>query len=141
MIKQLIHNGILVTRVPLPSRLEITIRGERRELSPRQIEMAMAWAKKQGTPYVEDSTFTRNFMQDFSTALDVNPPLTVDQMDFGPALAIVQAERAAKERLTKEEKKALAAQRKEKREQLKEQYGHLDDFAKEVAEGKLSEIA
>ena len=25
--------------------------------------------------------------------------------------------------------------------QLKEQYGHLDDFAKEIAEGKLSEIA
>jgi DNA topoisomerase-1 len=63
-------------------------------------------------------------MQDFSAALGINPLLTVDQVDFGPALAIVQAERAVKERLTKEEKKALAVQRKEKREQLKEQYGY-----------------
>ncbi|MEE8389768.1 MAG: DNA topoisomerase I [Anaerolineae bacterium] len=134
MLKQLVHDGILVLQVPIPSRLELVVRGERRELSPGQIEMAMAWAKKQGTPYVEDSTFVRNFMRDFSTALDVNPSLTIDEVDFGPALAIVQAERAAKTRLTKEEKKALAAQRKEKREQLKEQYGYaiVDDECVEL---------
>ncbi len=124
MLKQLVHNGILVLQIPHPSHLALTIRGERRELSPRQIEMALAWAKKQGTPYVEDSTFARNFMRDFSAALSINPPLTVDEVDFGPALEIVQAERAAKERLTREERKSLAAQRKEKREQLKEQYGY-----------------
>jgi len=124
MLKQLVHNGILVPQIPLPSRLELAVRGECSELSPRQIEMALAWARKQGTPYVEDSTFARNFMQDFSTALGINPPLTVDEVDFGPAIEIVQAERAAKERLTREERKALAAQRKVKRERLKEQYGY-----------------
>jgi DNA topoisomerase-1 len=135
MLKQLVHNGIMVPQVPLPSRLALTIRGERRELAPKQIEMALAWAKKQGTPYVEDATFARNFLHDFSTALGVKPPLKVEEVDFGPALEIVQAERAAKERLTREERKALAAQRKAQREQLKEQYGYA------IVDGKRVEIA
>jgi DNA topoisomerase-1 len=124
MLNQLIHNGILVPEIPLPSRLEITIQSERRELSPRQMEMAMAWAKKQGTPYVEDPVFVRNFMRDFSTALSINPPLAVDEVDFGPAIRIVEAERAARKELTREERKALAAERKARREELKEQYGY-----------------
>ena len=82
MLKQLVHNGILALQIPQPSRLALEIRGERRELSHQQIEMAMAWAKKQGTPYVEDPTFTHNFMQDFSAALGIDPPLTVDEVDF-----------------------------------------------------------
>ena len=73
MLKQLIHNGIIVLKLPVPSRLELVVRGERRELSPKQIEMAMAWAKKQGTSYVEDPVFARNFMEDFSAELGVNP--------------------------------------------------------------------
>jgi DNA topoisomerase-1 len=124
MLEQLVHNGIVVPAVPLPARLELTVRGERRELSPTQKEMALAWAKKQGTPYVEDSVFVRNFMQDFSAALGIDPPLAVDEVDFGPAVRVVQAERAARERLTREERKELAAQRKAKREQLKEAYGY-----------------
>lgn len=134
MLKQLVHNGIHVLQVPVPSRLGLVIRGERRELSPKQIEMAMAWARKQGTPYVEDPTFVHNFMQDFSAELGIAPPLTVEEVDFGPALRIVQAERAAKKRLTKEERKALAAQRKEKREALKEQYGYA------IVDGERVEI-
>ena len=124
MLTQLIHNGILVPQVPLPSRLELTIRGKRRELAPRQIEMAMAWAKKIGTPYVEDPGFVKNFMRDFSEALGLHPPLAVDEVDFSEAIAIVQAERIAKERLTPEERKVLAAARKAERERLKEIYGH-----------------
>jgi DNA topoisomerase-1 len=135
MLKQLVHNGILVTEVPIPAHLELTIRGERRELLPMQTEMAMAWAKKQGTPYVKDPVFARNFMQDFSAALGIEPPLSVEEVDFGPAVAIVQAERAAREQLTKEERKALAAERKVKREALKEEYGHA------VVDGERVEIA
>jgi DNA topoisomerase-1 len=134
MLKQLVHNGILVLQVPLPSNVELTIRGERRALSPVQVEMALAWARKQGTPYVEDPTFIDNFLQDFSAALDIAPPLTVDEVDFGPLVAHVQAERAAKEQLTREERKELAAQRKAQREQLKEEYGYaiVDDEIVEI---------
>jgi DNA topoisomerase-1 len=124
MLTQLIHNGILIAEVPLPSHLTIMVRGQRRELDHKQIGMAMAWARKQGTPYVEDQVFARNFMQDFSAALGINPPLKVDEVDFDHAVAIVVAEREAKQQLTKEERKALAAERKAKREQLKEEYGY-----------------
>ncbi len=134
MLKQLVHNGIIIIEIPVPSQLTLTIRGERIQLSHRQIEMAMAWAKKQGTPYVEDATFVSNFMQDFSAELGIAPPLTVDQVDFGPALKIVQAERAAKEQLTREERKELAAQRKAKREELKEQYGYA------IVDGEQAEL-
>ncbi len=135
MIKQLAHNGILVTEVPIPSHLALTIRGERRELSRMQAEMAMAWAKKQGTPYAEDTVFARNFMQDFSAALSIEPPLSAEEVDFGPAVAIVLAERAAREQMTPEERKALAAERKVQREALKEQYGHA------IVDGERVEIA
>jgi DNA topoisomerase-1 len=135
MLKQLIHNGILVTEPQLPDSLTLIIRGEPMELSPKQMEMALAWAKKQGTPYVEDSVFARNFMRDFSAALSVRPRLTVEEVDFGPAISIVQAERAARERMTKEERKELAALRKEKREELRDQYGYA------VVDGDQVEIA
>jgi DNA topoisomerase-1 len=124
MFEQFVHNGILITEVPQPSSLKLRIRGELRDLFSVQVAMAMAWARKQGTPYVEDPTFVRNFMRDFSVALDVAPPLAVDEVDFGPAIRIVEAERAARKQLTREERKELAAQRKEKREQLKEHYGY-----------------
>jgi len=124
MLNQLIHNGIVVPELPRHLGLKLTIRGEARELTPRQEEMAIAWAKKIGTEYVEDSGFVKNFLRDFSHALGINPPLSVEEVDFGPALAVVQTERANKEAMTPEERKALAMVRKAQREELKEKYGH-----------------
>ncbi|MBN1953603.1 MAG: DNA topoisomerase I [Anaerolineae bacterium] len=135
MLDQLIHNGIVIPDVPLPKQLELVVRGERRLLSTRQKEMALAWARKQGTPYVKDPVFVRNFLQDLSAALEVTPPLTLDEVDFSHAIAIVQAERAAKEQLTQEERRALAAERKARREELAEQYG----FA--IVNGERVELA
>jgi DNA topoisomerase-1 len=124
MLKLLIHNGIVVPPPPQFYGLSLVIRGEKCELSPLQEEMAIAWAKKIGTEYVEDSGFVKNFMRDFSAALGLNPPLSVEEVDFGPALAVVQAERTAKEAMTPEERKALATVRRAQREELKEKYGH-----------------
>jgi DNA topoisomerase-1 len=124
VLNQLIHNGVLIPPAPEPGGLALTVRGQPLRLTPKQEEMALAWAKKQGTPYVEDSVFVRNFLQDFSSALGVNPRLALDEVDFAPALRIVQAERQAKANLSKEERKAQAATRKAAREVLKEQYGH-----------------
>ena len=45
-------------------------------------------------------------------------------MDFAPAVDAILAEREAKARLTKEERKAQAAARKAQREKLREIYGH-----------------
>ena len=135
MLEELVHSGIVISETPLPSHLEIIVRGEPKAVAGKPAEMALAWAKKQGTPYVEDAVFARNFLRDFSTVLGVTPPLKLDEVDFGMAVAIVQAERAARERLTREERKALAAERKAKREAMKEQYGHA------IVNGQRVEIA
>ena len=124
MLTQLIHNGIIIAPKPELHNLTLTIRGKGVPLTPKQEEMALAWARKQGTPYVKDRVFANNFIADLSTALNINPPLSVDDVDFRPALAVIEAERAAKASLTKEERKALAAERRVKREQLKEAYGY-----------------
>lgn len=86
--------------------------------------MALAWAKKQGTDYVEDPVFAGNFMADFSAALGLAEPLRVEEVDFGAAIRVVAEEKAAKAKLTQEERKAQAAIRRAIREELKEQYGY-----------------
>lgn len=124
MLTQLIHNGILVPEPPTPLGLSITVRGQLVALTPKQEEMALAWVRKLGTPYVQDPVFVANFMRDFSAALGIEPPLTLDEVDFGPCIRVVEAERQAKARMTPEERKALAAQRKAVREALKAKYGY-----------------
>lgn len=124
MLEELIHNGVLIPDPPEFYRLTLYIRGESVELTPKQEEMAVAWARKQGTPYVEDSVFVRNFLYDFSKELGMEPVLKIDEVDFTPAYEIVLAERQARANMTKEERKALAAEGKALREQLKEKYGH-----------------
>jgi DNA topoisomerase-1 len=135
MLEQLVHNGIVVPDPSPPVGLVLTARGEPLALTPRQEEMALAWARKQGTPYVDDSTFVRNFMIDFSQALGFAPVLRVEEVDFGPALRLVQAERQARERMTREERQALAAERKARREALRQQYGHA------IVDGERVELA
>jgi len=123
MLEQLVHQGVYVPEPAEPIGLVLTIRGVPTPLSPKQEEMAIAWAKKQGTPYVEDPTFVQNFMADLGQALGFEESLSLDEIDFGPAIRIVEAERAVKAQRTKEERKALAAERKAQREALREMYG------------------
>ena len=134
MLTQLIHNGVAVPEPAAPIGLVLTIRGVPLALPPQVEEMALAWARKQGTPYVEDRTFARNFLADFSRALGIEPPLALDEVDFWPAVAVVEAEREARARLTPEEQKALAAERKARREALREQYGYV------LADGERVEL-
>ena len=124
MLGQLVHNGVVVPDPPGSYNLTLHIRGRPVALTPEQEEMAIAWARKLGTPYVEDEVFVRNFLSDFSAALSIEPPLETAEVDFAPAAEIIAAERTAREALTREERKALAAERKAAREALREQYGH-----------------
>jgi DNA topoisomerase-1 len=124
MPTQLVHNGVVIPEPPLPLGLVVTVRGKVVALTPKQEEMALAWAAKQDTPYVDDPVFARNFMADFSQALGLDRALSVDEVDFRAAIRVVRAERAMRARLTSEERKALAAERKAQREALRERYGH-----------------
>jgi DNA topoisomerase-1 len=135
MLKQLIHNGVVVPEPPPPVGLVLEIRGEPVALTPKQEEMALAWAKKHGTPYVEDPTFVENFLLDFGEALGLASSLSMEEVDFGPAIRRIEAEREARARLTKEERKALAAERKIEREALREQFGYAQ------VNGRRTELA
>ncbi len=135
MLEQLIHNGVVIPDPPTYRGLQIQVRGKWLTLTPKQEEMALAWAKKQGTEYVEDPVFVENFMADFSAALDLEPPLTLDEVDFTPVVEAVEAERAIKEQRTPEERKELAARRKAKREELQERYAQV------IVNGEQTELA
>jgi DNA topoisomerase-1 len=118
------HNGILVIEPPPYHGFIIKVRGNEMQLSPLQEEMAVAWVKKLGTPYVEDPVFAKNFMTDFSKALGVSPVLQVEEVDFSEVIHVVEQERAQRESMTPEEKKAAREERKAIRESLKEKYGY-----------------
>ncbi|MDI7277267.1 MAG: hypothetical protein QME94_14925 [Anaerolineae bacterium] len=124
MLRELVHNGVVVPAPPGPYGVTLTVRGQPVALTHEQEEMALAWARKVGTPYAGDATFVRNFMADFSLALGIEPPLKPGEVDFAPAIAVIAAEREARERLSREERKALAAERKAAREALRAAYGH-----------------
>ena len=68
------------------SGISLVIRGVRRQLTPKQEEMAMAWARKKDTPYVQDAVFQANFLRDFSMALGVDPALTLGEVDLGASV-------------------------------------------------------
>ena len=130
------HNGVSFPDPYQPLGLSIRVRGKELGLSPLAEEMAYNFAKKKDTPYVQDPVFRDNFMGDFVRVL---PPwckgAKFEDVDFSVLYSQVDAEKAAKEGMSKEEKKALAAARKARRESLKAKFG------KAVLDGKEVDIA
>jgi len=121
-MKQLHHNGVLVPPRYEGKGLTIKVREKKIKLTPEQEEMALAWAKKIGTPYVEDPVFAKNFHRDFSNKLGIN--VKPGDVDYSEVLSFVEKERDWKANLSKETKRQLAAQRKAEREANKERYGY-----------------
>ena len=131
--KTLQHNGIAFPP-PFESKgIFIKIKGEKVNLNLEQEEMVYQWAKKKETPYVKDEVFCKNFLSDFVKVL---PPkfknISLSDIDFSRAYEIVDKEKDARLLIGKEEKKALAKQRKEMREQMKAKYGKAIMDSKEV---------
>jgi len=132
-MKQLHHNGVLIPPLHKGYGLTIKVKGETMKLTPEQEEMALAWAKKVGTPYVEDRVFAKNFHRDFSKKLGVK--IKPGEVDFTKVISFVEEERRWKANLSREEKKKLASQRKAQRDANKERYGYawVDGIQVEVA--------
>ncbi|KYH36803.1 MAG: hypothetical protein AYL28_005830, partial [Candidatus Bathyarchaeota archaeon B23] len=132
-MRSLRHNGVLVPPRYEGRGLTIGVRGETIRLTPEQEEMAVAWAKKMGTPYVEDPVFAENFHRDFSVKLgmEVKP----GDVDFSEVIRHVEEERRWREGLTREERRRLAEERRRLRERNKERYGYawVDGERVEVA--------
>ncbi|MDE1857848.1 MAG: DNA topoisomerase I [Thaumarchaeota archaeon] len=130
------HNGVNFPEQYQPEGLSIRVKGKQVLLSPMAEEMAYAFVKKKDTPYVQDPVFRANFTSDFLRTLpDHCRGAKFEELDFSSLYKKVDEEKAAKESMTKEEKKALAASRKERRESLKARYG------KAVLDGKEVDIA
>ena len=121
-MEQLIHNGVMVPPRYEAQRLSVKIKGEEHRLTPRQEERAVAWAKKIGTPYVEDPVFAENFHEAFSELLGFK--VLPGDVDYSDIYRLVEAERECKKSLGKEERKRLAEERKAVREENKERYGY-----------------
>ncbi|HUI00883.1 MAG TPA: DNA topoisomerase I [Nitrososphaerales archaeon] len=130
------HNGIAFPDPYVPKGLSIRFQGQEVKLSPLAEEMAYQFAKKKDTPYVQDPVFRSNFMKYFTKQLP--PPANkakFEDVDFAQFYRFVDKERADKESMTKEEKKSLAATRKEAREKLKAKFG------KAILDGKEIDLA
>jgi len=134
--KTLKHNGILFPPPFESLGIKIKIKGEKISLDLLQEEMVYQWAKKKDTPYVQDKVFEKNFVSDFAKTLPAKfKKISLSDIDFLEANKIVDKEKDAKERMTKEQKKSLTAKRKKLREEMKEKYG------KAIMDGKEVEVA
>ena len=132
-MEKLHHNGVLVPARYKGKNLTVKVKGKETRLTTEQEEMAVAWAKKAGTPYVEDPVFAKNFHKDFSEKLGIK--VKPGDVDYSEIIALVEKEREYKKSLPKEEKKRLAAQRKVVREENKQYYGYA------MVDGERMELA
>jgi DNA topoisomerase-1 len=158
-MKSLQHNGIYVAPYDYKG-FTIKINEHAIKLQPKSEQMAIALIKKEQSATPPDRLFYKNFFQDFLQQLkQENPTLAfLDQtqkectnrlgkddpeaknvdhaeFDFSEIIRYLEHEKSAKSAMTKEEKKKLAAERKARREILKEKYGYA------VVDGKKIEIA
>ncbi len=134
--KTLQHNGILFPPAYEKQGIEIKINGEKIDLDTDQEEMIYQWAKKKDTPYAQDKVFQKNFTADFAKTLSQKfKNIAYEDIDFSLAYKLVDKEKDLKEMMSKEERKAIAAKRKELREKLKEKFG------KAIMDGNEVEVA
>ncbi len=138
-MKRLVHNGIRIISLPPPTGMVLTIRGTDYELDAQQEQMVMTFVAKRHLGYWEDQVFVRNFLKDFSKALGIKPAVKPQEIELGVVFreGIERRDREQEEKnaLTKEDRKILAAERKEIREALREQFGYavIDDEQVEIS--------
>ncbi|MGA2308928.1 MAG: DNA topoisomerase I [Candidatus Bathyarchaeia archaeon] len=163
-MKSLKHNGIYVPPYEYQG-LSVKVHGQTVKLSPETEQMAIAWARKKlSVTSPPDKLFYRNFVEDFLKALNSENPsqgflkdFTVSyikslkrddgkwvingrlkddpEVDFSEVTEHVLREQQKKLNMTKEERKRIAAERKARREGLREDYGYatVDDRKLEIA--------
>ncbi len=164
MMKSLKHNGIYVPPYDYRG-FSVAIQEQPIKLRPKTEQLVIAWIRKtQSLTNPPDRVFYKNFIQDFLKELkSENSSLgfleaftskhlerTKDpsfnwiitdkskgnpDIDFSEVTSYIAQEQAKKLNMSKEEKKKLAAERKTKREALKEKYGYAE------VDGKRIEIA
>lgn len=95
--------------------------------------MLLAWAKKIGTPYVDDPVFQENFLASLREKWPAQfEGVPIEGIDWTELSAIAENEKLAN--MPEDRRKAVSAERKAKREALKEKFGHaqVDDHVVEI---------
>lgn len=147
VMKSLRHNGIYVPSYDYKG-FSIKIQENLIKLTPKSEQMAIAWIrKKQSILSPPDEVFEKNFMQEFLVQLKKENP-SIDSpkkiinniregsaIDFSEVETYLLAEKQKKERMNKDQKKKMAAERKAIRLKRKENYGYA------WVNGKKLEIA
>lgn len=134
--KTLQHNGIAFPPAFESKGITIKIKGEKMSLNLDQEEMVYQWAKKKDTPYVQDKVFCKNFLEDFVKVLPAKyKGISLSDIDFSQANKVVDKEKDSKLMLDKDQKKKIAAQRKEIKEKMKAKYGIA------IIDGKQVDVA
>ncbi len=163
VMKSLKHNGILIPTNEFPD-FNIKINGHTISLGEKSKPMAVAWTRRNLSTTIPppDAVFKKNFMKAFLAQLkaenqsdifledfaqrylsNIDNSQTassgdcgeVGEIDFTYVKNFIAQEKAAKEAMTKEEKKKQAEERKARRLELKEQYGYAE------VDGQRLEIA
>lgn len=142
-MKSLSHNGIIIPKYEAAGLSIIILRGlsgaksrqgQKIKLTPLQEEMAVALMRQAHLDCFKDPVFIRNFMRDFSRELG-DKTIRFDDIDFSPVRKFVENAKAAREGLTKEQRKALREQRKKVSQANKNKYGYA------TVDGEKIEIA
>lgn len=116
------HSGVAFPPPYEPRGLTVKIKDKPHKLEPLQEEMLLAWAKKIGTPYVQDKVFQANFLGSLRERWpDLFDAVEIKDIDFRELEAIAFQEKLSN--LPPEERKKVSAERKKVREDLKAQYG------------------
>jgi len=154
VMKSLKHNGVYVPLYDYKS-FTVKIQGQPIKLTENTEPMAVAWTRRilSKTIAPPDKVFKRNFMKEFLNRLqEENPQATFlvdftkkyldeiesapttlnngcsleEEIDFSQITDYVEADKAAKLAISKEEKKKQAEERKVKRLEFKEKYGFAE---------------
>jgi len=148
VMKSLRHNGIYVPPYDLKG-FKIKIQGQIVTLTEKSEPMAVAWVRRilSTTISPPDQVFTKNFMKEFLEQIkEENPKAayleaftgkyleSVDKpeggvqvgVDFSEIKEYLLDERAKKEAITKEERKAQSEERKVKRLEMREKFGFAE---------------
>jgi DNA topoisomerase I len=127
------HNGVAFPPDYEPRGLIAIIKDDLVQLDPLQEEMLMAWAKKIGTPYVDDPVFQENFLYSLREKwADLFADVKISDIDWHEMHTIAESEKLANQ--PEEKRKEISAQRKLLREELKEKFGQarVDDHKVEI---------
>jgi DNA topoisomerase I len=152
VMKSLKHNGIYVPPYDLKG-FVVKIQGQPVKLTEKSEPMAVAWVRRclSTTIPAPDNVFTKNFMKEFLEQVKKENPQAgylnafipkylssfdaptqnnggaqANEIDFTQIRNFVIDDKAKKEAITKEEKKAQAETRKVKRLEMKEKFGYAE---------------